>query len=63
MKVRGERFSERMLMWIAWHLPKRLVVWCYYRVHGFATGGRYSTLHPDEVNWRMAITAFEEDAH
>lgn len=28
---------ERTFRWIAWHLPKMLVLWCYTRVASFAS--------------------------
>ncbi len=32
---------EKVTMWVAWHLPRSLVMWCYYRVAAHATTGQY----------------------
>ncbi len=39
---RYHRLSERLLMAIAWALPKKLVMWCAVRVGAHATTGPYS---------------------
>lgn len=33
------RKGDQLLMWIAWRLPDRLVMWCYVRVGAYATTG------------------------
>ena len=35
------RTSERIWIWIAWHLPKELVKWCAVRLMAHATTGQY----------------------
>ena len=42
MRYEFEKWCEKFLMWIAWRLPKRLVMWCAVRVHAHATTGEYS---------------------
>jgi hypothetical protein len=32
---------ERIIQWIAWHLPKKLVYWCAIRLMSYATFGKY----------------------
>ena len=40
--------QERFLTFVAWHLPKSLVMWCYVRVGAHATTGQYGdTVVPD----------------
>lgn len=34
--------SEKIWMWIAWRLPRTLVMWCAMRVGAHATQGQYS---------------------
>ena len=34
--------SDKIWMWIAWHLPKNLVKWCAVRLMAHATTGQYS---------------------
>ena len=35
-------WKDRMCIWIAWMLPKRLVKWCAVRLMARATCGQYS---------------------
>lgn len=45
---RSRRANDAFWMWVAWHLPRRLVMWCYVRVGAHATTGQYSaTVVPD----------------
>jgi hypothetical protein len=34
--------KDKILMWIAWKLPRRLVMWCACRVIANATTGIYA---------------------
>lgn len=34
--------KEKIAIFIAWHLPRRLVMWCAIRVIANATQGEYS---------------------
>lgn len=34
--------TERLTRWIAWHLPRNIVKWCYVRVAAHATTGPHS---------------------
>jgi hypothetical protein len=34
---------DRVARWIAWKLPRRVVMWAAYRVGAHATQGRYAT--------------------
>ncbi len=34
--------KERLLTWIAWHLPKSLVYWATIRAGAHASTGKYS---------------------
>lgn len=33
--------KEGITIWIAWRLPRYLVMWCFYRVFAHATSGQY----------------------
>lgn len=37
-----ERLAEKIATFIAWRLPKRLVMWCAIRVMANATQGKWS---------------------
>lgn len=49
---RRERLSERTWTWLAWRLPRRLVLWAAIRLGAHATTGEYS----DTVVPEMAFT-------
>ena len=34
--------KEKILIWIAWHLPRNLIYWCSIRLMTYATVGHYS---------------------
>lgn len=55
MNATGERTMDRMLMWIAWRLPKRLVMWSYIRVGAHATQGQYSNTVVPELGMMEAL--------
>lgn len=46
---------DKLCMWIAWHLPKRVVMWAYYRIAAFATQGEWGNEHPDDVTIMTAV--------
>jgi hypothetical protein len=46
---------EKIVRWVAWHLPHELVMWCYYRVAAHATGMEYPTSNASEVLMMEAI--------
>ncbi len=33
---------SKLAMWIAWHLPESVVMWCSIRIAAYATQGAYS---------------------
>jgi hypothetical protein len=47
-RYRAAKARDTFLRKIAWHLPRRLIMWCYIRVAAHATTGEYSgTVVPD----------------
>ena len=47
--------KDKILMWIAWKLPKRLVMWCGSRIGANATQGEYSNQIYPELNFIDAM--------
>lgn len=47
------RKVENTLMWIAWHIPRRLVMWCYVRM---TVSGMDGNQHPDEVTYSQVMS-------
>lgn len=45
------RVGERITIWIAWHLPRRVVLWAMIRVAAFATTGRWGNESPATLTY------------
>ena len=43
MRQTLSKLAERILMWIAWKVPKPLARWVFVRVAIFGTVGKYSS--------------------
>jgi hypothetical protein len=41
MKTILLRIWDRFAMWLAWRLPRRVVMWALYRAFAKATSGKY----------------------
>ena len=50
---------DRIAMWIAWHLPRRVVKWAAYRVAAEATTGAYSRQIVPELTFMDAVRRWE----
>lgn len=50
-----EGIKERLAIKIAWLMPKRLVMWCAYRVAAHATQGQWSNEVAGEVKMMDAL--------
>ena len=49
---------EKLQMWIAWHLPKWLVKWCYVRVVACASTGKFANTELPALNVVTALNRF-----
>lgn len=50
-KYEAEKRYDQTLHWIARHLPRRLLMWCYIVVAAHATTtGEYATRTPDDIS-------------
>jgi hypothetical protein len=54
------RRREALVRWVAWHLPRELVKWCYYRVGAHATTGKYGNTNVSELGMMDAIKRWDE---
>ena len=52
--------AERFWMWVAWHMPKVLVKWCYVRVGAHATMGEYGKTVVPEITMMDALKRWED---
>lgn len=53
------RGRERALMWIAWHLPRKLAYWAFVRVAAHGTTGEWSGSVPDQLNIMEAMRRWD----
>jgi hypothetical protein len=51
--------SERVWMWIAWRLPRTLVMWCAVRIGANATQGEYSNQEVPALLFMDALKRWE----
>lgn len=58
---RLRRRVERVWMWVAWHLPKALVRWCYVRVGAHATTGKYGNTTVPDLTMMDALERWEDE--
>lgn len=52
---------ERLTIWLAWHLPRRLLYWAYIRAIAQVTTGPYRDRTPDDVTLLEALRALEKE--
>ncbi len=52
--------KQKIVMWIAWHLPKYIVMWCAYRVAAHATSGKWSNDEVPRVTMMDAIARWAQ---
>ncbi len=55
------KLKERVLMWIAWHLPRSLVKWCYVRVGAHATTGKHGHTVVPDLSMMDALKRWDDD--
>jgi len=53
--------KEKIVMWIAWHMPRKIAYWCAVRVHAHATTGVYGHLITPDLNAMDALKRWDED--
>lgn len=52
--------GEKFWRWLAWRLPRRLVMWATIRLVGHATTGRYSSQVVPELTAMDALRRWGE---
>ena len=55
--------SERIWMWIAWRLPRTLVMWCAVRIGANATQGEYSSQVVPDLSFMDAMQRWDQPSH
>lgn len=54
------RVPERIWMWTAWHLPKKLVLWAAVRLMAHATTGKYGSTNATHLTILDALQRWED---
>lgn len=49
------RIKEKIVTWIAWHLPKSIVYWSTIRAGVYATTGEYSDTIVPEISYTEVL--------
>jgi hypothetical protein len=50
--IDDSNWRDRIAIWVAWHLPRRIVLWCMIRAFAHATTGRWSNETLDSVGYK-----------
>ena len=53
--------KEKIIQWIAWHLPKKLVYWCAIRLISYGTVGKYSNQNVPNLKAITALQRWSKD--
>jgi hypothetical protein len=55
-----DKRKEKVIMWIAWRLPRRVVMWSYIRVGAHATQGEYGNTIVTELSMMDALKRWDK---
>lgn len=50
---------DKFRMWLAWRMPRRLVMWAAIRLMSHATTGKYGREEPDSVSIMTALKRWD----
>jgi hypothetical protein len=53
--------TDNLCLWLARHLPKRLVYWCYIQVATYATTGKHGNTVVPELSMMDALQRYERE--
>lgn len=59
-RLAWNKVKEKVPMWIAWHLPRRVVMWSYVRVAAHATTGKYGNTNPTNLGMMEALKRWDD---
>ena len=51
---------EKIVIWLAWHLPRRLAYWCAVRVGAHATTGEYGAEETPSLLFTDALERWDK---
>jgi len=59
-KYKRSKMKERVWMWIAWKLPRKLVMWTTIRLIAYATSGEFGNTIVPELSAMDAVKRWDE---
>ncbi|HML21866.1 MAG TPA: hypothetical protein PKD09_09470 [Aggregatilinea sp.] len=62
LKARIPVLQEQLIMWIVWHLPRKLIYFAVIRCWAHGTTGQYGMTSPDDLGWGEALDRWEGKA-
>ena len=54
-KYEYNKLKEKVITFIVWKLPARILYWAVIRGFSDATTGEWGNTHPDDVNYKMVM--------
>lgn len=51
---------DNIVMWIAWHLPRKVAYWAAIRIGAHATQGKYGTQIVPDLSFMDALKRWED---
>lgn len=60
VRYEATKLAEKLVMKVAWKLPKKLVMWCAVRVIAHATTGEYSNQVVPELGAMEALDRWDK---
>jgi hypothetical protein len=61
IKFKAGGLRQRIVVNIAWHLPREIAYWCFVRVASHATAGKYGDTYPDQLTVMDAMKRWDGD--
>lgn len=59
VKYQIQKRRERFLMWIAWHMPREIVKWCFIRLAAHATTSEFANRETPTVTCMEALACWD----
>jgi hypothetical protein len=60
IKYEVNKIKEKLMMWVAWKMPRWLVMWCAVRLGANATQGKYDTTIVPDLLFMDALRRWEK---
>jgi hypothetical protein len=61
LRYRRHTWPDKLARWVAWRLPRHLVMWCYVRVVAHATTGKHGSTVAPQLTAMDALGRWERE--